>query len=247
MKKIVFALGAIFITSMVSGQFSGQVPSNMSAGGSNDAGISASIQQLLGPISDADQKRKNEWEEFSGSPYTAFEFEPTKVYYRDEYQGDIYYRYNAYNEEIEIKEDPAMQGVRAIGKNKAITVMVDGKPMSFKTFIDKNGRTLNGYLTTLQSSGPYTLYKRVNVKFTQGKKAENSFVKAVPSKFSHFIEYYMEVDGVDQINEIKLKNKKLVEMVGEDQQQALKKYLKENKLNISKENDLISAFVFLNQ
>ena len=247
MKKIVFTLITACINVMAQGQFSGQVPSNLSTGGSGDAGISSAIQQLLGPISEADQKRNNDWEEFSGSPYTAFEFQPTQVYYRDEYQGDLYYRYNAYNEEIEIKEDPAMTGVRALGKDKAIAIKVNGKPMSFKTFIDKNGRTSNGYLITLQSSGPYTLYKRINVKFSQGKKAENSFVKAVPSKFSHFIEYYMEVDGVNQINEIQLKNKALLNLVGDGEATALKTYLKENKLKIKNENDLISAFVFLNK
>lgn len=232
----------------VNAQFSGQVATNMSAGGSTDAGISGAIQNLLGPISDADSKRANVWDEFSGIPYTDLNFKKTAVYFRDEYQGDIYYRYNAFNEEIEIKESPEQQGIRALGRNKAIAITVNGKPMAFKTFIDKTGRTLNGYLTTLQSSGPYTLYKRTNVKFTEGKKAENSFVKDVPSKFSHFTEYYMEVDGVDQINEIKLKNSKLLDMITDEEKKlALKAYMKENRMNIKNENDLISAFVFLNQ
>lgn len=247
MKKILFTITTLMVSAITFGQFSGQVASNMSAGGSNDAGISAAIQSLLGPMSEADQKRQIDWEEFSGIPYTSIDFAPTTVYFRDENMGNIFYRYNAYNEEIEIKESPSADGVRALGRNKAIAIMVNGKPMSFKTFIDKDGRTTNGYLTTLQSSGPYTLYKRVNVKFTEGKKAENSFVKAVPSKFSHFVEYYMEVEGVDQINEIKLKNSKLVDMVNDDKKEGLKAYLKEKKLNVKNENDLISAFVFLNQ
>ena len=237
--------GMIFIPA--AGQYSGQVQSNMSSGGAN-AGSTAQIQGLLGPISDALNKRTFNLEDFKGSPYTNNEFQKTELFYETEKLGPLFYRYNALNQEIEIKmENNENEGIRALGRDKKIAILVDGKKTSFKTFIDKDGKTLNGYLTALTLDGKVSLYKRQYVKYTEGKKAENSFVQAVPSKFTHYVGYYLEIEGQNRIDEIELKNKKLLNMLSSDSRSKLQDFLKENKLNIKKEYDLIRAVRFLNE
>ena len=131
-----------------------------------------------------------------------------------------------------------------MGRDKNISIYNDGKPMSFKTFIDRKGKTTNGYLTLLHDGETFDLFKRTHVKYTEGSPAQNSFVKATPNRFAHFVEYYMQKKGVDRIDEVQLKKNQLIKAVGGDKQ-ALSSYLKENSLDIKKEADLIKFFAYL--
>ncbi len=228
-------------------QYAGVTPgSSGNLGGASQAMINNSI----GAISDQFERLRIQTgiDEFQGSPYLENEFQATEMYYGDEAQGKVYYRYNAYNEEIEIKNSTLKEEQpKALNKDKAITVMLDNKyPLSFKTFIDAKNNTINGYLALLNDGDNFKLFKRTRVKFSEGQKAQNSFVKAVPNKFSHYIEYYYQPNGANRIDEIPTKNKHLIKMVDEPFKSKLKKYLDENDLNVKEEADLIKVFEFLN-
>lgn len=219
----------------------------MSSGGSDAAGNAAMIQGLLGPISDAKKKRTINLDDFKGSPYTHNKFLPTKLFYKDDFIGVIFYRYNALNQEVEIKvENTEEEGIRSLARDKALKIMVDGKPLSFKTFIDDEDKTRNGYLVTLVDGEKYKLYKRIHVKYTEGMKAQNSFVPATPSKFTKFEDYYFWAEGIDRIDELKNKNSKLVKRVKAEDRNAFKKLLKEKDLNVRNERELIYAVQQLN-
>ncbi|NAS14192.1 hypothetical protein [Poritiphilus flavus] len=238
-----FVMG--LVVSVASAQYSGQLATNLSAGGDTQGIASATIASLLGPIVEADAKRTLEVEEFQGSPYVDDNFRPTTIFYRDEEVGSLFYRYNALNEEVEIKQQNLLEeGIRALGRDKNISIYNNGKPMSFKTFIDRKGKTTNGYLTLLHDGETFDLYKRTHVKFTEGSPAQNSFVKATPNRFAHFEEYYMQKNGVDRIDEILLKKNQLIKAVGGDKQ-ALSGYIKDNSLDLKNEADLIKFFAYL--
>lgn len=245
-KSIALAVSLI-ITGAAFGQFSGQVNTTMSSGGGTPT-TSGEIAMLLGPINDAYTKRNKDWEEFQGSPYTSNDFQPAELFYKNDKIGTIFYRHNALNEEIEIKESKAQQGIRGLNRDKNIIVKVDGKPMRFMTFIDKGGKTMNGYLTQLVNGEHYDLYRRVHVKFTEGSPAQNSFVKAIPSRFSQFTEYYIQKNGVDRVDELQQKNSKLYALAeNSEQKQLLKAFLKDNNLDVDNEEDLIRLIMFLDR
>ena len=249
MKYRTLVLSASFLfTASAFGQFSGQVASNLSSGGAAQGNTAAEIAMLLGPISDANSKRTVNWEEFQGSPYTSDEFEPAQLFYKNDKIGTIFYRHNALNEEIEIKESKNQQGIRGLNRDKNIIIQVDGKPMRFMTFIDKGGKTMNGYLTQLVDGENYDLYKRVHVKFTEGQKSPNSFVKSTPSRFSQFTEYYVQKKGVDRVDELQQKNSKLYALAeNPEQKQLLKAFLKDNRLDVDNEEDLVRLIMFLDR
>ncbi|MFP2996183.1 hypothetical protein ABN763_09730 [Spongiivirga sp. MCCC 1A20706] len=247
MKKTLFVCCSMFISLALQAQYSGQVATNLSSGGSSQGTTAAAITQFLGPVNQALNKRTFRAEDFQGSPYTNNEFQSTILSYEGEKVGTIFYRYNALNEEVEIKQNNLpTEGIRALGRDKKINIIVENKPMSFKTFVDKKNNTLNGYLISLVNGKKYELFKRINVKFTEGSASPNSFVKASPSRFSHFIEYYIQEKGVNRIDEIPLKNRKMVALL-KNKEDGLKSYLSDNKLDISKENDLIKVVNHLNQ
>ena len=247
MKYSFLTLTALLISSLSFGQYSGQIATNMSSGGAAQGATAGSIAHVLGPISDANIKRNMDWEKFQGSPYTANDFQPAELFYKDEKVGAIFYRYNALNEEVEIKETKMQQGIRGLSRDKNIILKIDGNPMSFKTFIDKNDRTLNGYLTQLVDGENFDLYKRTHVKFTEGQKAANSFVKDSPSRFSQFEEYYVQKKGVDRIDEILPKKGHVYRLVPAEQRPEIKEFLKDNDLDVAEEEDLVRMILYLDR
>ncbi|MDM9631091.1 hypothetical protein [Robiginitalea aurantiaca] len=245
--KVLTLVFSVALTGFTYGQFSGQIQTNMAGGGADQAGTAGAIATLLGPVSDSSQKRTLEWESFAGSPYTADVYQPAELFYKDEKVGPVFYRYNALNEEIEIKETPTQEGLRGLSRDKNIILKVDGNPMRFMTFIDKDGKTLNGYLTQLVDGENFDLYKRTRVKFTEGSKAANSFVQATPSRFTQFEEYYIQKAGVDRIDELVPKKGKLYNQISQDQRASLKAFIKDNDLDLDSDKDLMSIILFMDR
>ena len=245
--KTAFTLTLALITSVGFGQTTGQIANYGGSNASSSYGSSAQLDALLGNVFERQEKSQAQMADIQGSPYTSDIFLPTQVYYKDENYGPLFYRYNAYNEEIEVKKDNSEgSGLSALGRDKNIAIIVEGKPMSFKTFIDKKGLTQNGYLI-LMAQGNYNFYKRVDVKFTEGQKAQNSFVKAIPARFSKFTEYYLEIPEKNRIDELELSNRKLIKLLPADKQVKTKAYLKENGIKIKDESDVIKVLSWLNQ
>ena len=245
MRKYIFTYLAFACMSSAIGQTFGTVNASQVSGTSSN---SAAISYLLGDVSSADKKRKEKDLDIQGSAYTSDDFIPGKLYYKDDFESDIFFRYNAYMEEIEIKSDNTPSApVSGLRRDKSINIRsLDGKLFSFKTFIDNSGLTQNGYLTLL-SDGEYKFYKRVDVKFTEGQKAQNSFVKAIPPRFSQFTEYYLEVPGRDRIDELVINNRKLLKLLPADKQKTVKTYLKEKKIKVKDEADVIAVLKWLEQ
>ncbi|NDV43708.1 hypothetical protein [Flagellimonas sediminis] len=244
MKKIILFSISLFAINVTFAQYAGQVQvASGSAGVSN-----AMVASVIGDMDDQYDRlaKKTGIDEFSGSPYTDDNFATAPVFYNEESMGSFYYRYNAYNEEIEIKKTILPEEkVSSLVKDKSIRIMVNGKPMGFSTFIDKKGNTTNGYLTTLLDGKNIDLYRRDKVKFTEGQRAQNSFVKAVPNRFTHFTEYYYQKEGVNRIDEIPLKEGQLLKLYKEPVKTKIKTYIKENKIDMKEEADLIKLFEFI--
>ena len=244
MKKLIllsFFLGSISIYAQTSGQIA-TYTANSADGGVSDA----LYNYATGSISDKMAKANSQDDNIEGSPYMSNIFNYGQLYYGDELAGNVYYRYNAYNEEIEIKQNNTeTEPIRGLGKDKKIKLIANGKPMSFKTFTDKNGNTQNGYLTLL-SDGDYKLYKHLKVTFKEAKKAENTFVKGTPAKFSQSTEYYLESPDGKRVDEIQFNTKKLLNVVDKEKQEGLKNYLKENKIKVNNEVSLYKVLNYLN-
>lgn len=247
MRKILMLAITAIVSTTLQAQYSGQVPTNM-GGASQNAAAGAAIANFLGPVNEAYQKRREiDLDKFQGSPYTSNTFAPTILKYNDEVVGNIYYRYNALNEEIEIKKTSSEdEPYKALVKDKEVSLLINAKPLSFKTFVTEKNETINGYLTLLQKGNTYDLYQRTLVKFTEGQPAQNSFVAAVPSRFTKFTEYYFQKDGVNRIDQIPQKNKKLLKLIDASKREDLKIFLKENNLNIKNVQDLAKVFDYLN-
>ncbi len=246
MKKIILGLLIGILPLLAAAQYSGQALSNASSGGSMD-GSAAIINSLLGDLSSRDAKRNKTYDDFQGSPYVTNDFKKTNIWYNEEDMGKMFYRYNALNEEIEIKTTlEEEEGIKSLSRDKNLSLDLNGNKLSFKTFVTSKNKTVNGYLLELIDGKIYDLYKRTRIKFTEGKPAPNSFVKAVPARFSQYTEYYFQKEGVNRIDEIPLSNGKLLRLMEGNDKEALKGFLKEKKIKVKDEDDLRTVFNYLN-
>ena len=184
--------------------------------------------------------------EIVGSPYLNDTFTLSKLFYDNEDQGDFYVRYNALNSEIEIKESLESEEVKRLIANKKISVKYGRRELRFTTYINKKKETKNGYLSRISEGKNYTLFHRLAIKYVEGKAAANSMVNSVPSRYAPFVEFYYQEEGVDRIDQLSQSKGRLLKQLKKEHKEAAKSYLKENSINLDKEEDLITLFDYLN-
>lgn len=247
MKKSIVLTIMLFAGVLMSAQTTGQLSTYNSTRG--DGGVTdAMYNYTAGSVSEKYSEKDLLDDNIQGSPYTSNTFSPTPLYYKEEKVGNIFYRYNALNEEIEImKANVEGETIQSLARDKELNIRPNGKKMSFKTFVTSKKRTTNGYLTELVDGEEYDLFKRIHVKYTAATASQNSFVKAIPARFSKFTEYYMQKNGVSRMDEVLPKKGKLLKLLDGPKKDALKEFLKENNLNLKDEADLIKVFEFLNK
>ncbi|WP_299522830.1 hypothetical protein [Winogradskyella sp.] len=176
-----------------------------------------------------------------GSPYIQEDYKSIKI---DKY-GDIIYsaRYNAFNDEIEVKLDD--DNILALDNSKDISVTFISDNKVYKTFSYTNEDKISkrGFLVVVEESESYSLLKREYIKYYEGQKAASSYQQAKPATFKREGDtYYAKLD--DKIVFIPQKKKSFLKAFPE-QSSDLKTYIKENKINLKKETDLKKIIKYL--
>ncbi|NNE03661.1 MAG: hypothetical protein HKN52_10900 [Eudoraea sp.] len=186
-------------------------------------------------------------EEILGSPYLTENFIKSKVYFGEELVGDFYIRYNALNSEVEIKNTNLEEETpKRLLANRDLRVKYGLRELRFTTYITKKDETKNGFLSIIEDGDNYRLYHRLAVKYSEGKAAANSMVNPIPSRYAHFTEYYYKKKGVDRIDQLNQKKGSLLKILDKDLRDEVSGFLKENKIDLSNEKDLIKTFEYIN-
>ncbi|GGD55179.1 hypothetical protein [Muriicola marianensis] len=242
-----FLLAVVFLSSIsVSlGQVSGQIAGG--AGGAFGIGGRATTDPFLATRLAKLHKKNTIEGEILGSPYLNEEFIKSKVYYGEEYIGDYYIRYNALNSEIEIKETayPEEEAKRLLADDQ-LRIKYGLRELRFTTYINKKGETKNGYLSIIEKGKNFTLYHRLAVKFSEGKAAVNSMVMPIPSRYAQFTEYYYQQEGVNRIDQLNQKKAAVLKILDKEDRDVVNTFLKDQKINLDDEEDLIRTFEFIN-
>ena len=182
-----------------------------------------------------------------GSPYIAEAFNQAKVYYDNKLLGTLYARYNAFSKEMEIKRTHLEEEeYKALTKDEKIKIVFANSQMQYASFIDDKGKRQDDYLITLSDGSNYSLHQRYLVNFVEGKKAENSMVNDIPSRFTSSVEYYLKDKNTSLVSNIPTKKSKLIALFKGSDEIQLANLIKKNSLNIKKEGDLIRLFELAN-
>ncbi len=181
-----------------------------------------------------------------GSPYINPTFRPCKIYWRGEEYGDFFYRYNALNDEVEIRAVADKGPTASLNLDKMLRVVDSQNKFSLLTLLTPKQGYRNGYADLIFEGKNVNLYKRTKAKYTPGTKPANSLVRGTPDKFSHFAEYYFKPSDKEYAIFIERRSKKFLENFEASKKDDLKVFMKENKVNLNDEKDLMVLFNYIN-
>ncbi|WP_435625694.1 hypothetical protein [Flagellimonas sp.] len=183
-----------------------------------------------------------------GSPYLVENFQKGSLFYGDERMGTFYARYNGYNKELEVKKTNSSEEVaKVLINDKKLRFVFDNQDeMKLVSFTDKKGNRHDEYLLTKSKGEKYQLMERPVIAYKEGKKAANSFMLDVPSKFVERTELYALNVAANIASLVPSKKSKLIDFFDESEQIQVATLIKKKSLNIKDINHLSQIFDFAN-
>jgi hypothetical protein len=172
------------------------------------------------------------------SPYDNDAFQMGKTIIRDTIVKNAMLRYDAYRDNIEIQEEG---GSFALFKREYIRASINGELFGIFKYLNGKGELNQGYFVQL-TEGPVMLLKKKSKTFHYGTQGDG-YTAAKPPRFTDLIEYYLK-SGEGPAEPVKLRKKTILEALGDSQEAS--KIVKESKLNLSREYDVIQLINALN-
>ncbi len=173
----------------------------------------------------------------NGTPYETEKFvRGTAVETISENSGDFYMRYNIYNDAIEIKRNPQDKVATNLIKSENIYATINNKRYDYRSYLDRNNKRKSGYFILISSKGDDKLYLKKNKKFVPTKVSKEAYVKDTPAQFKDDNNYYFEIKNTLVL--IPQKKKVFLKQFLDDEE-LLSKFLKKEKINLKKQEDLI--------
>lgn len=142
-------------------------------------------------------------------------------------------RYNAFEDEIEIKKNIEDNQFSALSKDPNISIKI-----GLETYVLVPLRGSNsdgGYFNVLYKGKNYDLYKKVTAKFNEPKAAETSYAKDRKPSFSKNTTYFMVENG--SFYELPSGKSKMMNVFSKKKDE-INKFVKQNKLDVRKDKDL---------
>ncbi|MFD2101648.1 hypothetical protein [Flagellimonas iocasae] len=157
----------------------------------------------------------------------------------------MYMRYDAYNDEIELRESPDSKVTRAMVKNQKYSCSVNGSKFDYLQYKNDEGVLVAGYLEPLVNGGDYVLYQKQLKIFKEGKPAKTSLDRGFPHRFLDKTEYYLSVNG-DTPQYFKAKKSEVMALFPDEDQKVIKQFIKEKQIDLGESLGLTNLFAYAN-
>ena len=180
-----------------------------------------------------------------GSPYTSEKFTPATISALP--NKTVKARYNAYDDEIEIRiNDDNIQQFNKNIKNVIITFLLDDTVFTSLKYINPNDGLQTGYFVTLtEANTKAKLYLKKEIRFVKAKPAVSGYDIDKPAEFKENSDtFFVSINGA-YARELPAKKKEIAKLFPENSKVILD-YIKENKIKTSREADLINLINYIN-
>ena len=184
-------------------------------------------------------------DDIDGTIYTNEAFVLGALYENGVAFKHLYLRYDAYNDEVELKEALDSDIVRAMVKHPMYSCSINNEKLLYMGYKNDDGEKVEGYLKPLVSEGDYFLYEKQVKVFKEGKPAKTSLDKGFPHRFLDRTEYYVSVNG-NVPRYLKGKKSEVLSLFDDEDQKDIKQYLKEKRVNFGDSMDLMNLFAYAN-
>lgn len=150
-------------------------------------------------------------------------------------------RYNLFKDSFEILNDNDIYSVPKDNSFSKFTFLSSNE----KFILDKDNDGIAGYFLIL-TEGHSKLLKKFAVKFIPEIPAPNTMISGTPAKFENLKPvYYLKTE--DNLIKISKKADDLINALPTDKKDAVKDFIKTNKIKLTEELDLIKLTNFLNK
>jgi hypothetical protein len=252
MKKYIFAMAMmcsmLFYGQGEGGVFTSQRLAALRTGegslGNNPSAINW-FEDLRNKTAKLGMDKKLTLDDIQGTVYYKENFEKGNIYYRYKLYGEYLLRYDAFNDEVELKKGELDQ-VEALHKNEAISCRINGEKFEYGTFKNLSGEVEKGYLIPLFEGNRFALYMRKLKIFKEGKPAKTSLQNPFPHRFLDQRTYLVASDN-KMPGEIKTSKKEIMRLVEVDKRDSLKNFLKDKNIDLRDKNGLLQAITFIDQ
>lgn len=185
-------------------------------------------------------------ESVEGSPYINEKFLPASI---SASEGDVFYvRYNALNDEFEVKGDNnKAYALNRYRRDIVIEILPLKKTYQVIGFYDDEQNENFGYFLYLSNQDAKTvLFKKEKVIFIDEQKASTGYDTNDPAKYKRVNDkFFIKLDGSKILSELPSKKKSLAKLFPNHEDIVLK-YIKDNRIKTSKEDDLIQLVNYIN-
>lgn len=182
---------------------------------------------------------------FAGTPYAEENFQSGNIYKNGSIvASNVALRYNVLRDELEVKSSMSMADAQAkvLKRDEDIYVRILNDVYVYMKPTSKEIES--GYFNVLFEGEKYHLYQKLTKEFIEGKKAINSVAQDIPPTYKGDEELYLVPVNGAPIELSGSRNRKLKAFPSHNKQ--LKKYVKENKLNINKDYSLEKLVAYYN-
>ncbi len=179
---------------------------------------------------------------YKGSPYLSEGFSYGKIIVDNDKIFKKNLRFNAYSDVFEIKNNGRISGLI---KSKNVKVLLNGELYQLFSYPDK-GIEKDGYFVNLNPKGTkISLLLKNEKEFIEAKKATNSYSDNKPAKFIYKKLYFIKKGNKLPVVEIRLSKKSVLKAL-KNQKQAILSFIKNNKLKLRNEKDVVKLFNYYN-
>ncbi|HFK5571591.1 MULTISPECIES: hypothetical protein [Elizabethkingia] len=151
-------------------------------------------------------------------------------------------RYNAYEDEMEFNKDNVNYYSDRLNDVIINFPTLNKKYEALHYILDEKAKY--GYLVVLAEGPKYSLFKKETVELMKGEKGSNAFVKDANDYYAKAKDVYLLKKG-NQFFKLSKNGKDVLKLV--DNKPEIEGFIKSNKINFSKESDLIKFINFVNQ
>jgi len=186
--------------------------------------------------------------EYEGSPYWTENFQKTAVYSADGLEGNVFTRYDGYNEEVQLRTSLNAPKTLMLVKTKDFYCEVNGERIVYMNYYTKKGEYKEGHLFELLNTPELSIFERRLKRFKEGKEAGSSFELAVPNKFITATEYFYSANGEVDAQFLKPAKKNILALFNGDseKQKKVKTFISKNNIRFKNSEDFKKVFAYYN-
>lgn len=178
-------------------------------------------------------KKDYTFEDYDGSIYMTSSYKDANVIHEKSTTFDAKLRYNIHADALEY--DSGSQLYELV-KKPTIHARIDGDYFYYCTFESQRGVDRSGYYILVELSNGYSIYKRLTLKIKEPRNGVGVGAPSEQGAVRTSTTYYLEEAGV--IMELPMNKKDMLASFN-DKENELKEYIKEEKIRLRKEEDLI--------